>query len=281
MKRFICGHPQVYSDDEIIQFKREYQKKLPFNFSATPAMQKKSTSMDKARASRLCEVDLDVIPSLFSRMATDCHELSRYVLEDLLSCPIGCCLTVCIRAGATVNLTEVSYSDQAMHILQRRNENGLKTESWQMAGDSFFVIQEKIIRATLHDELMSNNLSRSLFTKCFTNRSGDFGISFDSCEMILSVPWHDIIHYLHVVMFFGRCFDQLRPWGPVFCFKTDPKYAHHVFRIFASEYFGDYRALAQLFAVYKDCMCSIYPSQCLETESTYTVTKANEDHDDD
>jgi hypothetical protein len=65
MKRFICGHPQVYSDDEIVQFEREYQKKLPFNFSATPAMQKKSTSMDKARASHLHEVDLDVITSSF------------------------------------------------------------------------------------------------------------------------------------------------------------------------------------------------------------------------
>ncbi len=93
--------------------------------------------MEEACASCLCEVDLDVIPSSFSWTATDRHELSRYVLEDLLSCPVGCRLIVCIRAGATGNPTEVSYSDQAMHILQRRKENGLKTESWRMAGASF------------------------------------------------------------------------------------------------------------------------------------------------
>jgi hypothetical protein len=132
----------------------------------------------------------------------------------------------------------------------------------------------KIIWETLYNELISNNLSRSHFTKYFTNRSGDFGISFDGCETVLSVPWHDVIHYLLVVMFFGWCFDHLLPWGPVFCFKTDPKYAQHVFRRFASEYFGDLQASAQLFGAYKDCMCSVNRSQCIEAESKYTETIA-------
>jgi hypothetical protein len=30
-------------------------------------------------------------------------------------------------------------------------------------------------------------------------------------------------------MFFGKAVDQSCPWGPVFQFKTDPEYAHHVF----------------------------------------------------
>jgi hypothetical protein len=75
-------------------------------------------------------------------------------------------------------------------------------------------------------------------------------------------------------MFFGRCIDRLRSWGPVFWFKTNPEYAHHVFHQFASEYFDDLQASAQLFMAYKDCMCRVYCSQCLEAESTYTVTKA-------
>ncbi len=73
-----------------------------------------------------------------------------------------------------------------MHIAQRQKENGNKTEAWRMAGDSFYVIQGKLIHVTLHNELISNNLSRSRFTKYFTNRSGDFGITFDGCEMISS-----------------------------------------------------------------------------------------------
>jgi hypothetical protein len=38
----------------------------------------------------------------------------------------------------------------------------------------------------------------------------------------------------------------------------DPKYAHHIFWQFASEYFGDLRALSQLFAAYKDYLCNVY-----------------------
>ena len=30
-------------------------------------------------------------------------------------------------------------------------------------------------------------------------------------------------------MFFGKSFNQSRPWGPVFRFKSDPEYAHRLF----------------------------------------------------
>ena len=109
----------------------------------------------------------------------------------------------------------------------------------------------------MHDEVMSSNLSQSRFEKCFANLSGDFGISFEGTKNILSVPRHDVVQYCNVVMFFGKQFGQMRPWGPVFWLKNDPD-AHHVFRSFVSEYFGDSRASPQLFAVYKDCMCMIY-----------------------
>ena len=100
-------------------------------------------------------------------------------------------------------------------------------------------MQGILIRSTLGHEVVSKSLSRGLFTKYFLNRSGDFGISFDGYKTILSVPWHDVIHCAQVLMFFGKSFDQSRPWGPVFRFKLDPKYAHHVFFQFALEYFGD------------------------------------------
>ncbi len=98
-----------------------------------------------------------------------------------------------------------------------------------MSGDHSIVMQGIINRATLFDELQSNNLSKSHFMKYFCNKSGDIGIAFDGYESILSVPWHDIIYYSHVIMFFGKSFNQSRPLGPVFQFKNDPEYAHHVF----------------------------------------------------
>jgi hypothetical protein len=144
-----------------------------------------------------------------------------------------------------------------------------------MAGYFFHVLQGTISRLTLHDEVTLNNLLWSRFMKYFTNLSGDFGILFKGSNQILSVPWHDVIHYSHIVMFFERCFDQLHPWGLVFWFKTDLEYAHHVFWRFALEYFVDSQASAQLFAAYKDCMCNIYRAQCLDAETTYTQTRSN------
>ena len=92
---------------------------------------------------------------------------------------------------------------------------------------------------------------------CLRRREGE-KISFEGCSTILSVPWCDVVHCSNVVMFFGKCFDQSRPWGPVFCFMSDPEYARHVFRQFASEYFGDSRVSSQLFAAYKDCLNQFY-----------------------
>jgi hypothetical protein len=72
------------------------------------------------------------------------------------------------------------------------------------------------------------------------------------------VPWQDIIHYSHIIVFFGKAFDQSCPWGQVLRFKPDPEYAHHVFCQFASKYFGDSCASLQLFAAYKECLCNVY-----------------------
>ena len=72
-------------------------------------------------------------------------------------------------------------------------------------------------------------------------------------------------------MFFGKQFDHQRPWGPVFRFKSDPEYVHHVFRTFLSECFGDSRASAQLYATYKECMFTIYRERSLYTVSTSTT----------
>ena len=85
-----------------------------------------------------------------------------------------------------------------------------------MAGDQYLVMQGKLFRSTMHDKVMSGNLSQSRFEKCFANLIGDFGISFEGTNNILSVPWHDDVQYCNVVMFFGKQFDQMHPWGPVF-----------------------------------------------------------------
>jgi hypothetical protein len=146
-KRFIRGHPPVYSDNKIIQFNANFQRQLSFNFCATRATRKESESMQEACASQLRDVDLNVPPTSFLRDLTDHHKLTRYVLEDVLSCPDDCWINVCICSCTKSNPTEESYSSQVRHIVHRQKEHGLQTESWQMAGDAFFVIQGTISRS--------------------------------------------------------------------------------------------------------------------------------------
>ena len=76
-----------------------------------------------------------------------------------------------------------------------------------MAGDQYVVMQGTIQQATLHDKLQSCNLSRGCFKKYFNNGSGDIVMMFDGCETSILSP---------IIMFFGKPFDQLCPWGPVF-----------------------------------------------------------------
>ena len=142
-----------------------------------------------------------------------------------------------------------------------------------MAGDHFVVLQETINQATLYNEIHSQKLSWSLFKKYLDNHSGDIGVTFDRDDNVLSVLWYDIIHYSHIVMFFGKPFDQLHPWGPVFRLKNDPEYPHHVFCKFALEYFGDVGALLQLFAAYKTCLCNVYYACLIDHASSSIETQ--------
>ncbi len=120
---FRRGHVQVYTMDKISRFDTDYQKQLSFTFSAYRATRKKSAAMNDAWASCLQDVDLDVAPTSFSRDTTDCHKLSQCILEDSLSCPVGCWISVCIWSGSEGDPTKTSYSDQAKCIYSCRNES--------------------------------------------------------------------------------------------------------------------------------------------------------------
>jgi hypothetical protein len=134
-KQFHQGHPPIYTDSDIQQFNANYQKQLSFNFCATFATKKKSALINKARESRLCDIDLNITPTSCSHDTTDQHKLPLYVLEDVLTCPVGCHLIVCFCAGADGNSVKLSCLDQAKQISDRRKKSNINTESWWMSGD--------------------------------------------------------------------------------------------------------------------------------------------------
>jgi hypothetical protein len=162
-KQISWVHPQVYSEEQMGQFDVDFQKQLTFNFCATHATRMKAATINEAWASHLRNVDLDVMPVLFSLKTTDRHNLSCFVLEDVLGCSVGCRLLNCIRANANAdaNPTEVSYSNQAKFIAGTRKDLNIRTECWRMAVNNIFFMQGQIVRATLHNKLQSNLLSHS------------------------------------------------------------------------------------------------------------------------
>ncbi len=230
------------------------QKQLNFNFAATWATQKKNG--EDVQSSCLWDIDLNSVPK-FSRDTTDRHELYRYVLEDILTCTIDTPFIVCIREDGDrdkVARGQQYYSSFAKAVCQDHNRKKLQTKSWRISGKRYIVLVERLCWSSHYEAITSHSLSRSAFIKSFNKRTGDFGLLFVNADSVLNVPWRDAIYFTDTIMFFGRQFDQFRTRAPEFWKKSDPEYAHHVFRQFASEYLGDSHACAYLFAAYKDCM---------------------------
>ena len=91
----------MYPIAEMERFDANFRMQLHFNFLATRATQKQKQAIDAARASRLRDVDLDALlknTSTLAVISSKWQELSRYVLEDILDCPVGSRLIVCIAA---------------------------------------------------------------------------------------------------------------------------------------------------------------------------------------
>jgi hypothetical protein len=104
----------MYPITEIERFDADFHMQLHFNFSATRTTQKQMQAIDATCASRLRDVDLDALLENTSTSAVILsrrQELSRYVLEDILDCPIGSRSIVCIAV-------EDNDDDQGRYYLE-------------------------------------------------------------------------------------------------------------------------------------------------------------------
>ncbi len=130
-------------------FDDEFCKQLHFNFSATRNSANQRESRKSTRASRLQEIDLDVeLPSSQQLLSTKRHEMSRYILEDILDCPVNSRFMVCVSAdGANLERGDY-YAEKALIIADKIKWAGLETESWRMSGRRYIVIQGILDRSS-------------------------------------------------------------------------------------------------------------------------------------
>jgi hypothetical protein len=138
-QQFQKGQLQLYTNDEIASFDNNFRKQLHFNFSATRMSQKQLECSAATRATRLHDIDLDLIPKDMSITTTNRHKLFRYILEDLLDCPVGSRFIVCIATDAEDLERGEYYSNTAQTIANEICRAKGDCEYWTMYGQCYFV----------------------------------------------------------------------------------------------------------------------------------------------
>jgi len=115
---FCRGKEDIYSIAEMEQFDADYCRQLHFNFLATRTTQKQKQAFDATRASRLRDVDLDALPdsTLSTIISSMRQDLSRYILEDILDCPVGRRFIVCIESQDNDDKRSKYYSETVRDI---------------------------------------------------------------------------------------------------------------------------------------------------------------------
>jgi hypothetical protein len=226
---FWKGQPPKYTNKEIDAFDNNFRKQMHFNFLATRMLQKLLESATATWASRLCDMDLDVLPKDdTSILPTKWHELSHYILEDILDCPVGSWFIVCIDTdGGDLEGGEY-YSNKANTIAK-------DCKYWKMYGRRYFVWQGLLDHSSHYLDIKMKTILRHQFVDAFTNEGGDFVFQSDNTSTHLTVAWHDIVHASQMIMVFGYPFGQLRSFTSLF-WKMKLQHPHQIFRQFASEY---------------------------------------------
>ena len=243
----------MYPIAEFKRFDTDFRMQLHFNFLATRTTQKQKQAINATRASCLRDVDLDAFPENTSTSAiisSKRQELSRYVLEDILDCPVGSRYIVCITAEDNDDDRCHYYLETAKVIESDLSHEGLPVETWRMSSKRYLVIQVRINRTSHYDDIKMKSLGQRQFRNAFSNESGDVTIRFDGISTRLTIPWRDFINASRCIMLFGFPFAQGRSFAKLFR-KMKPQHAHHIFCQFASEYFGNSRACSMLYIEYQ------------------------------
>ena len=266
---FGVGAADVYAEEEIAAFDTKYQQQLVFNFDQKRRSKKQATSGGRASRSQE-QMDLDTNLAAFNMETTDRRELSRYVLEDLLSCQLGDRFLMLIKKSKSED-----FADKPEMAAVAQQTRGIGGELCKISGELYYCLKATISHAPLHEELRLG-MTRGQFKDKFFDDSGGFVVCFDDTDVTLTFSWQQLLEDPMSVMFFGRPFATTRPFDKLFKGKNKEQYAHHVFRQFSAEYYGDARMSAQLYAAYLKCLYGIMAATVkrLQNERDQALDKA-------
>jgi hypothetical protein len=152
----------------------------------------------------------------------------RYVLENILNCPLSSHLIVCIAADGAGEYERGAYYSKKAHLIASDLKwAGLDSEWWRMSSKNYIIIQGKIERSSHYSDIKMKSLTKRQFIDAFSNKSGDIAIQFEGISTRLTTPWHDIIHASQSIMLFGDPVSQGRLFTSLI-WKTKPQHLHHI-----------------------------------------------------
>jgi hypothetical protein len=158
---FRRGKEDIYSVAEMERFDADYRRQLHFNFSATRTTQKQKEAFDATRASRLRDVNLNALPdnTLSTISSSKQQDLSCYILEDILDCPVGSRFIVCIATEDNNDELSKYYLETARAIQSDFRSKGLPIETWRMSSKRNLVLQGRITRSSRYDDISMKSLT--------------------------------------------------------------------------------------------------------------------------
>ena len=197
----------MYSKDDIDQFDADFKKQIHFNFAATRNTLKQKQSQEATRASRLRDIDLDVIQRDTSTLTTNRSDLSRYTWRVSLIARQAAGFILCIATDAADVERGEYYSNKASLIANEIHLAKGECEYWKMCGRRYFVRQARLDRSSHYSEIKMKAVSSCQFLDAFDNDGGDFAFQFEGTPTKLTVPWCDIIYASKTIMLFGAPFS--------------------------------------------------------------------------
>jgi len=157
------------------QFNADYRRQLHFNYLATWTTHKLKQAFGAIRASHLRDINLDALPdsTLLTIISSKWQDLSRYILEDILDCPVGSSFIVCIATEDNNDKWSKYYSETARLIQSDFRRKSLPVETWRMSSKRYLVLQGRITRSSLYNDISMKSITQRQFCDAFSNNSGD------------------------------------------------------------------------------------------------------------
>ncbi len=254
MKGAECDIPE-YADDVREKFIADFQSEVSTRFSGrqTNRYQERVNARTEEIFNTLldscgCEEEIKVSKGGMN----DIRQCSRYRLEDILRCTTTKPLILCVKASLT---TKNKSQLKAIKNAQAKMSRGAFGTKWmtKMNNEEYILLKCNLIRNDYHVRIKESTVTTLEFKNSYHNNFG-FHVQFDGMsdgdDGKMHFAWRSLVQSPMDFLFFGAPLMENVDYNKIFRKKADANYAHHIFKQFAYECWGDGQASATLLNAY-------------------------------